>query len=342
MIVRRKIFERYEKYQFNIPYKSGDKPLVKMGDKLKKGTKLLRKKGSNIKYSFYLPEQIGGEASKALNFINCIDGEFMNKGDILAQRVVAGGLTVKKLISPTQGVVDLSRIDRGYLDLLGEESELLVKSTFTGAVEELNPVDGINIVSGTYALDILAISDLSLRNTQDSKIIGEFVVLGDGKELLLQSEEESYKDKIVFVGKYLHPELMFDLFEKGALFVLTYSMEYEDFRRRGLPVGVIGGFGEIYSSNKMVDFIASIKQNFAIVDYTESQMFFVTDSKTYKAKEDLFVKSASGSAVISRSLSNYGMLGEIESVEDDVVVTVKWETGQRTMINIGSLEFVSL
>lgn len=342
MIIKHRIFEKYTDYKFNIPYKSGDRVLVNRGDKVVKGTELIKKKESGIKYSFYVPEQIDVEVGKLKNYINCIDGEFVNKGDILAEKVVSGGLAIKKLISPYQGVVDLTRLDSGYLDLLGEENEVIIKSNFIGLVEEINPVDGICVVSDSYAIDLLCISDTHMRSKKDRKVIGEFVVLGEGKDLLLKAEDISYQDKIVFVGKYLHTELLQDLFEKGASFVLTYSMDYEDFRRQGLPVGVIGGFGEIYSSKNILEIISSMNGNFAVIDYDESQLFFVSSDRRYSVKEDLFVKSAMGSMVISRSLSNYGMLGRVSSLEDDeMYVTVEWEGGQRSIANIATVEFIS-
>ena len=343
MIVRHRIFEKYEDYKFNIPYKSGDMPLLDKGQKVKEGTEIMRKRGSTIKYSFYLPEQIGVSISEIGKSLNCIDGELVSEGDVLAEKVVMKGLNVRKLISPAQGVVDLSRIEKGYLGLLGEESEVIVKSTFNGLVEGINPVEGINIVSDAFALDILAIADLPIKDDiENKKVIGEFLVLGDGKNLLLNVEDLNCEDKIVFAGKYLHPDLMYNLFEKGASFILTYSMEYEDFRKRGLPVGVVGGFGEIYSGKKILELIASMEEKFAVVDYSESQIFFVTGSTAYQTKEDLFVKSAVGSQVISRALSNYGMLGKIISVEEyNLYVNVEWETGHKSMVNMGSLEFVS-
>ena len=342
MIVRHKIFEKYEEYRFNIPYKSGDKVLVSKGDKVKEGMELIVRNGSSIKYSFYLPDQINAEIPKLLEYINCIDGEFVNKGDILAEKVVKGGLNIKKVVSPAQGVVDLSRLKSGYLDLLGEENELITKCTFNGVIEGVNPMDGINILSSSYALDLLAISDSTLRKEREKKIVGEFIVIGEGKDLVLQADGTNYQDKVVFVGKYLHTELLHDLFEKGALFVLTYSMDYEDFRKQGLPVGVIGGFGEIYSSKNITSLLASMNEKFVVVDYDESQIFFITDDNVYKAKDNIFVKSAVGSMVISRSLSNYGMVGKVLEMEEDTLyATVEWEGGQNSIISIGSVEFIS-
>jgi hypothetical protein len=343
MIIRRKIFEEYKDYRFNIPYKTGDRVLVKTGDKLKEGSDLINKKGSHIKQSFFLPEEINVQISKLPQYINCIDGELVSKGEVLAEKVMSGGLNVKKITSPVQGVVDLSRLSSGYLDLLGEESEIVVKSTFNGVVEGVDPVEGISILSNAYALDLLCISDSLTRPKDDRKVFGEFVVMGDGKDLQLRADDSNYQDKIVFVGKYLHTELLYDLFEKGALFVLTYSMDYEDFRKQGLPVGIIGGFGEIYSSKSIIDLISSMNGKFVVVDYDESQMFFITQDKAYVCKEDLLVKSAIGSTVISRALSNYGMLGKIVSMEEEgLYANVHWEGGQKSIINIASVEFVSL
>ena len=63
----------------------------------------------------------------------------------------------------------------------------------------------------------------------------------------------------------------------------------------------------------------------------------------YTTRADLFVKTAIGSTVISRALPNYGMLGKIVGVEEESsYVNVEWEGGQRTIISIGSVEFVSI
>lgn len=343
MIVRRKIFEKYKDFPFSIPYQSGDKVFVNAGESIRKGQEILTKSESHIIHSFYLPEEIDVQVEKLKEYINCIDGELVGKGDVLVERVMSGGLSIKKVVSPVQGVVDLSRLKSGYLDILGEEEETVIKSSFEGVVESIDPIDGINIVSDAYALDLLSISDADNRGKKDRRIVGEFSVIGNGTDLVLKADEESYRDKIVFTGKYLHPELLYDLFQKGALFVLTYSMNYMDFRKQGLPVGIVGGFGEIHSSKEITKLISSMNGIFVVVDYDESQIFFITNSKTYIIKEELFVKTAVGSIVISRSLSNYGMLGKVVGVEEESnYINVEWESGQRTIINIGSVEFVSI
>lgn len=338
MILKHKLLEKYDEYMFKIPAGREDRILVNAGDIVKEGTDILVKRGNNVKNSFFLPSQLGCAKENIGRYLTCMDGEFVEKGDILAEKISMGGLTVKKLVSPIQGVVDMSRIGIGYLDLLGEEQENIVKSTFDGIVESINPIDGITIKSTAYALDMVAISNVA----EDSKyIVGEFVSLGSGNDVILKSVEEDLQDKIVFAGKRLHPDLLRDIFEKGAKFVLSYSMDYQNFRNQGLPVGVIGGFGEIYSPREMIEKITKKDHTFAVVDVNESQIFFLSGSIKDGMKDSLFVQNAIGRKVISHALGNYGMLGEVNGVEDETYISVNWENGASSVINVGSVEFVS-
>lgn len=336
MILKHKILEKYESYAFKLPVSSKDNVLVKVGETVDEGTKLYIKKSSNARHSFYLPDQLKCPLYNVIQYVSCIDGEFVNEGDVLAEKVSTGGLTVKRLISPSNGIVDLTRIKSGYIDVLGEEHEILVKSTFKAKVVDINPLEGITLNSSALALDLLSVS-----NSDRSPVTGEFIALNVGKDVKIRGEDKSYEGKIVFVGKHLHTDLLRDLFEKGAKFVLTYSMDYQDFRNQGLPVGLIGGFGEIYSGEELLEALTDLSGHYAVVDFEESQLFFLEDINKFSKKESVFVKNLVGSKIVSHALGSYGMTGEIVSVEGSSYVTVGWEHGGRSVVNLGSLEFVS-
>jgi hypothetical protein len=135
--------------------------------------------------------------------------------------------------------------------------------------------------------------------------------------------------------------LLKDLFEKGAKFVLTYSMDYQDYRNQGLPIGIIGGFGEIFSGEKFLQELSSLEGCYAIVDFEECQVFFLKDTKNLGKKESVFVKNLVGSKIISRASGSYGMNGELVEVEGSGYATVEWENGGRSIVSLGSMEFVS-
>lgn len=335
MILKHKLLEKYKSYTFKIPVTNRDRIAVKAGDTVEPGVEMYRRIENNVKYSFYLPDQLNCDMLNANQYVTCIDGEFVKEGDELAQKTSMGGLTVKRLVSPANGIVDLSRLRMGYVDILGEEQEKNVKSTFKAKVLDVNPVDGIKIETSALALDLLSISQ-----TEKSTISGNFVVLNAGKDIKIVADETSYEDKIVFVGKHLHTGLLRDLFEKGAKFVLTYSMDYQDFRNQGLPVGIIGGFGEIYSGQSILDELSKLNNSFVVVDFEEKQMFFLTNERNLESEKSIFVKTLVGSKIISHALGNYGMVGEIVGVEDNSYVTVEWEHNGRSVANIGTLEFI--
>ena len=172
---------------------------------------------------------------------------------------------------------------------------------------------------------------------------GELTVLGQDNELLFQGDDICYQNKIVFVGKHLHPNLLKDLFEKGASFVLTCSMDYSDFREQKLPVGVINGFGNIHSSDKLVKELYKYNGSYMVIDWDEIQAFLLLKDRTKKIDPGIFVKNFVGNLVMSKSVANYGMLGTIILVQEGgEYVTVEWEKGSSTVINIALLEFVSL
>lgn len=336
MILKHRLLEKYDEYTFKAPVSGRDKVLVKAGEKVVEGTEMFFRKGNYVRHSFYLPDQLSCNISNLPDCVTCIDGELINEGDVLAEKIAAGGLTVKRLVSPSSGIVDLARIRHGYIDILGEEQESLFKSTFDAEIIDVNPLDGITFKTSALALDLISIS-----NTQNITLAGEFKTINTGKDVKLKGDDASYQDKIVFVGKHLHQGLLKDLFEKGAKFVLTYSMDYQDYRNQGLPIGIVGGFGEIYSGEKLLKTLADLEGCYTVVDFQESQIFFLKDTKKGGEKESVFVKNLIGSKMISHASGSYGMNGEIVGVEGNGYATIEWENGGRGIVSLGSMEFIS-
>lgn len=341
MIIKHEVISRYSDYKVNIPFKPTDDVLVKTGQQFKKGDSLLARKESSKLYTFFVPNEIPVAAQDVKKYATCIHGELVKEGDVLVEKETTGGLTVKKLLAPADGVVDMDRVDSGYIDILGDEDTKIFKSSFTGEVLDSNLVDGIVLNAKAYAMDIKIVSRMYQQN-ESKKIFGEFVTVGDGENLLLKADQNDYTNKIVFAGKYLHTSLLQDLFQKGAAFVLAYSMDYADFRRQTLPLGILGGFGEISCGNSILSLITSKSGVLSVVDLDERQIFFLSDYRE-KKRENNFVLSARGCTVRSLALSNYSMIGKVIDIEDEPgYITVEWENGSRGIANIGSVEFISL
>jgi len=85
MILKHKLFEKYDEYIFKIPSGRGDRILVNTGEMVKEGTDILVRKGNNVKNSFFLPSQLGCTKENIGKYLICMDGEFVEK-EISSQR----------------------------------------------------------------------------------------------------------------------------------------------------------------------------------------------------------------------------------------------------------------
>jgi len=131
--IRSRLFEKYENYTLNIPLRGEDKVLEKK-DRVGIGDDFLEKTGSSVKKTIYLPTVLHVKSEDSEKYLVCMHGEYIEKGEVIAKKTSSGGLTVIDLTSPVSGILDLSRIKQGYVDILGEERKSIVKSNFEGEI----------------------------------------------------------------------------------------------------------------------------------------------------------------------------------------------------------------
>ncbi len=335
MEIRSRIFEKYADYRFKIPLRDGDRAIVKEG-KVKIGDILLERSSSPLKKSLSVPKVLGCKNEECEKYVTRVNGEYVEEGEILAQRTSSGKLSVTELISPINGVLDLSRIKQGYIDILGEESVSTVKSDFVGTVETVNPVDGLVVTTDAIVIDGV----VSSKN--EDKFFGTLEILGDGNTILTEEGlEDDYRGKIVWVGPYLYNRVAIELFERGAVAVITYAMSYTEFRNIGLPVMILGGFGPVHCDLDFIKKFVSFKSKFAMLDTFENQLFILSDSEI--KNRGWFVDQYINQTVISRSVSSYGYIGKIlEYDQDSQNVLVDFKKRGTSLMNIGLLDFIDL
>jgi len=330
------LFEKYKDYKFSIPLTGKERVSVKQGSYIKEGDKIFESMVSGIKKSVYLPKAIGCKAEDSYKYITRIDGEYVEEGETLAQRISTGGLTITDAIAPVSGILDLSRLEKGYLDVLGEESRVVFESDFKGYVNTVNPNDGIIITADSICVDVVA------TTKTESKFFGKLEILSDGYSIVTeQILENDYSGKIVWVGPYLYDQVAYELFERGAVAILTYAISYKEFRSIGLPVAVLGGFGSVHCDQLFVEKLISLKDHLVVLDGTENQLFVISNSED--VNRDWFVDKYINEYVISRAPSTYGYIGRIEDIQgDSEYVFVNFGKKGKSLLHIGYLDFVDL
>ncbi len=336
MEIRSRIFEKYKDYKFSIPLTGKEKVFVKQGSYIKVGDKVYESMISGIKKSVYLPKAIGCKVDDSYKYITRIDGEYIEEGETIAQRVSTGGLTITDAIAPVSGILDLSRIGKGYIDVLGEESKYVFESDFGGYVHTVNPNDGIVITSDAVCVDMVA------TTKTESKFFGKLEILSDGYSIVTDKVlDTDYTGKIVWVGPYLYDQVANQLFERGAVAILTYAISYKEFRSVTLPIAVLGGFGSVHCDALFVEKLIALKDHLVVLDGPENQLFVINNNG--EDNKDWFVEKYPNEYVISRAPSTYGYIGKIEEIQNDSeYVFVNFGKKGKSLLHIGYLDFVDL
>lgn len=335
MEIRSRIFEKYTDYKFNIPLKEEDKVIACQGE-IKVGDILLERVEYPLKKSLSVPKILGCKLEECDRYILKIDGEYIQEGEVIAERVSSGKLNLTQLKSPVNGVLDLKRIKQGYIDILGQESKSEVKSDFSGYIESINPIDGLVI-----STDAVCVDGVVGSNSKD-RFFGKLEILGDGNTILKEDMiKDDYCGKIVWVGPYLYNRVATELFERGAVAIITYAMSYTEFRETGLPVLLLGGFGPVHCDVEFLKRFLQFRDKFLILDMSENQLFIL--SKSEMSNKGWFVKQYLKQKVISRASSTYGYIGEvIDYDQDSGNVMVDFGKKGTSLMNIGLLDFVDL
>ncbi len=336
MEIRSRLLEKYTDYKFSIPLKGNEKVYAKQGSYVKVGDPLFESYISGVKKSIYLPNALRCKIDDCNKYINRVDGQYIEEGEVIAQKTSVGGLSIVEIVSPVTGILDLSRLSRGYIDILGEESGHILKSDFDGYVNVVNPNDGMVVTTNALCIDMVA------STKTEEKFFGKLEILADGNSIVTgKILEDDYTGKIVWVGPYLYDQVAFELFEKGAVAVLTYSISYTEFREMRLPVAVLGGFGSVHCDPKFIQKLVSLKGRLVILDGQENQLFVISDSK--QSNMDWFVDKYLGQQVISRASSSYGYIGKIADVQEDFdYVFVDFDKKGKSLLHIGDLDFIDL
>lgn len=335
MEIRSRIFEKYENYRFKIPLRNTDRVVIGEG-RVNIGDTLLERVETPLKKSLSVTKVLKCKNEECESYIVRVDGEYIEEGEIIASKTSSGKLSVVELISPINGILDLNRIKMGYVDILGEESSSVIKSDFSGYVETVNPIDGLVVVTDAVCVDGV------VTTKSDDKFFGKLDVLGDGRSILKESSLESdYTGKIVWVGPYLYNKVAIELFERGAVAVITYAMAYSEFREIGLPIMILGGFGSVHCDNVFVNKLLEFKDKFVMLDSSENQLFILSSSNI--ENKGWFVNIYVNQLVISRSSSTYGYIGKImEYDQDSNNVFVDFGNKGKLLMNIGLLDFIDL
>lgn len=330
---------------------------VKQGAKIRKGKELYTKIESTIIESHYLPKSLGINPNDAKSHIGRVSGQYVNKGDLLGERLSAGGLVTKRVLAESEGIVSTNRLSSGYIDILSESDEVTVKSPVSGEVSSV--VRGKHIVIKTHAYAYhyaihrnleKAVHHVDVMEEEDV-ISGTLDIVGDGSSIYaIKDLKDSYAGKIVLAGRFVYPEVARELYQREATAVIAYSMDYLEYRELGVPTIILGGFGQIGSGMYLYERLLSSEGATAELDVINNRLLlFGIDADNIKETEmgKDFVGYANeievGAKVRSQDVDTYGMYGMVVEISDEKGVSllvVEKSDGARFIVEDNAVELI--
>ncbi len=338
-----RLIHKIKEHKVLIPVSINATYLCKRLDSIRKGTVLYTSNNQRIEEAHALNEELGVNIKDISDYLVRIDGEYIMQGEIIAERLINGGLSLKRVIAGKDGILSFSRINKGIVDILGEQEVVEYRSPIYGKIIDIDINEGIYLSTECFSV-------FGKNNYRQEKVeySGNFVFLGTGESIYtIKHLDESYEGKIVFVGKYVYPEVITELYKRGASHVITYSINYDDFKNIQFPVTVLGGYGNITMPDMWYRSIKDFNNSYAsiVVDKGKSTIYIVDDAQylienQIKLKYDIVDNLKVGMDVRIRDVSNLNEIGKIAYIDNDYV-QVKLESGSIILVNARSLDLVS-
>lgn len=341
-------------YDFFIPYEGNVTTDLKVGKIVRVGDSLFKGSVHKIMESHYLPKELSAKPHQCRDYIVRLSGEFVESGELLAEKLTSGGLISKKVVAQSEGLVNHDRLDLGFIDIFSELEEYTVDSRVEGEVVRVGHKDGITLRSSAYEIPLFDISSFGRENFQveDDSIVGVLETLGTGDSVYHKGAlEESYHGKIVFAGRFLYPELVEELFERDCLCIVTYSMNYFDLRNLNVPVVVLGGFGQLGINPRIPIIMKKYDDFYVSIDLAKKSMYFIGGSLSRglhsrkndgKNSVDFVSNLKVGMLVKSNDVDSFGITGKIEEIQGGgEYVVVKTDNKGRVVMQSETLDVVS-
>jgi hypothetical protein len=331
-----------------IPFEGKVKCRIKEGETFSKGDVLFSTEKRKIISSYSLIKELDLKTKNFEDFICRIEGEYIMEGEVIAERVVSGGLLLKRVVAEKEGIIDFSRLESGYVDILAELDFEDFVAKFSGKVLDVRIGEGLMIASDVCRIPFASIRKSEIEKTLNGlgSICGQFEMIGEAQGMpSKRTLQKSYDNKIVFAGRFLYPDVVEELYSRGAKFVLVGSMNYKDFIGLNVPIGVILGFGNIYFDEILSSVFREFQNLEVCIDSSSSSLEFILGLNTQFAslfKSSHYQDISVGALVKSFDLDSFGMVGEVISLDGkDGLTSVKMQNNSTPVIDGKNLAIYS-
>ncbi len=332
--------------RYRIPFNGEAQIFVSIGDDVKYGQVLFEARRKEILESHFLPKLLSIKPSDSSEYVGRLSGEYVDPGDLLGEKLSAGGMIERKIVAGDSGVVSLERINQGYIDILGETVNFSYESPIEGKIVGITLGSYIEIEAESSTVKLFGSSNLlHALESETNTIVGPLEVIGKGDSVYTAKDlKDSYEGSIVYAGRFLYQTLAEELYLRGVYSVISYSMNYSELMNSKIPVAVVSGYGQIPVNKDFENFIVSCSGQLVSVD-VNGKYFSIANKgglnmTSFKGKKYFTSKLVVGETLMSINSELMGVVGEFsEDLGDESnKIILSSNTKQRVIISKEELE----
>lgn len=318
--------KRIKDFEFKLPLSQRVNVKVKIGESIKNRDILFEKEDKKVLETYSLKKELLLNNENPREFVVRLNGEFVKKGEILAERLTRAGLIVKKVYATCDGILSYDRLSQGYLDILSEHEIVKVESKFFGKINDIIYGRHLSIKANALVLSALTSSDY---------VEGEFVIIQKGDSVYTARDlEQDYSGKIVFAGRFAYVSLINEILKRGASRVVVWSMDYNDYSYIKNQVIVVGGFGQIPFDYAISSHVKSLNNSYLSINnnqlvWADTGQLLLNENK-HIVKTDLKINDI----VRVFDLDYFNSLGKIiDNPNGDGYYTVQINSTSRVLLS---------
>lgn len=271
-------------------------------------------------------------------YLQCLNGERVQKGDVLASK--KGGVMAKdkSIIAPKGGVVNLSLVESGILRILGEARESTLSAGVDGKVKSI--IQQKFIIISTDVLRVRASS------TYGRTVQGELFYLS---ELDTENLEPNFTGGIIAIDFKIQLSVLRELALLGVRGIIVGGMDsdvlsvVDEDGLWGMTVCVTEGFGNIQIHRSLQTLFAYNDGRLILLDPKVDELILTKGSKKYLPEKQLLCRELKvGDSVQIFESEYFGLCGVVEAIMEEIikVKTARW--GQERLVTVNKDNIVIL
>lgn len=342
---------------------------VKVGDKVKANDLVAETLLPGKVLPLNLANKLGVQASLINDYLKIKPGDFIKKGQLLAETKGIFGFFKSSVKSPVDGEVESVSVHTGQMLLREPRIPVQIKAFIDGLVVEVIPEEGVVIQNkSAYIQGIFGLA---------GEVNGKIKMIAKDPDCIITEEQidESCKDKIIVSGSMVGLKAIEKAKKVGAKAILTGGIDDQDLKKLlGYDIGVaitghekIGitivateGFGKIKMANKTFELLKSFDGKEASVHgktqiragvmRPEIIIPLPFDEKELVAKKPEMATLEIGTTVRVIRQPNFGKIGKVVSLPEKLykvqsetlvrVLEAKLEDGETQIIPRANVEVI--